>query len=110
MTTALAVECLLVYVLENSLAFRVPDRPMAVFPHSADLARAYHPLDVGNGVSGYVFRRLDTREDQGGKVVGVSGDAVRGTIFDGSIGDATYGAGSSRASDLQRTRGLRTGA
>ena len=110
MTTALAVECLLVYVLENSMAFRVPDRPMAVFPHSADLARAYHPLDMGNGVSGYVFRGLDTGEDQGGKVVGVSGDAVRGTIFDGSIGDATYGVGSSRASDLQRTSGLRTGA
>ena len=103
MTTALAVECLLVYVLEKSMAFRVPDRPAVV-------AWAYHPLDMGNGVSGYVFRRLDTGEDQGGKVVGVSGDAVRGTIFDGSIGDATCGVGSSRASDLQRARGLRTGA
>ena len=109
-TTTLAVERLLVHVLENSMAFRVPDRPMVVFPHSADLARAHHPLDICNGISGYVFRGLDTGEDQGGKVVGVSGDAVRGTIFDGSIGDATYGVGSSRASDLQRARGLRTSA
>ena len=92
------------------MAFRFPDRPMVVFPHSAVLAWAYHPLDMGNGVSGYVVRGLDTGEDQGGKVVGVSGDAVRGTIFDGSIGDATCGVGSSRASDLQRARGLRTGA
>ena len=80
-TTTLAVECLLVHVLENSMAFRFPDRPVAVFLHSADLARAYHPLDMGNGVSGHVFRGLDTGEDQGGKVVGVSGDAVRGKIL-----------------------------
>ena len=52
MTTALAVECLLVYVLEKSMAFRVPDRPMVVFPHSVVLAWAHHPLDMGNGVSG----------------------------------------------------------
>ena len=79
--TALAVESLLVYLVRyKSTVFRVLDRPIVVYHHRGEVTR------VGQG--GVTF----------------------GTFCGDTTGKAVCGVGSSKASERQRPRGLRTGA